>query len=116
DEHDRRKVVDKELHDQRPLPCVESSLLCPPGMGGDAIAALPCDSRRISSASCSSADFPSSLAVGSGQSPRRKPMHLIRCEMPARMSSRKPTGINSLTGQRTSPPVFDDCSFSTNDS
>src|SRR5690606_35621380 len=32
-------------------------------------------------------------------------------ETPAATSSANPTGISSLTGQRTSPPEFDDCSL-----
>ena len=51
-----------------------------------------------------------SRAVGSGHCPRKNPMHLIRCDSPASTSSANPTRINSLTGQRISPPEFDDCS------
>src|SRR5262249_8920584 len=35
---------------------------------------------------------------------------LMISEMPCRAISAKPTGISSLTGQRMSPPAFEDCS------
>ena len=37
-------------------------------------------------------------------------MRLMISEMPCSAISAKPTGSSSLTGQRTRPPAFDDCS------
>src|SRR5690606_828216 len=98
-EHDRRQICDEKLHDQRSLFCCCRA------------ASRACASRAISSASSSSADLPSARASGSGPCPRRYATHLIRREMPASTSSANPTGIINLTGQRTRPPEFDDCSF-----
>ena len=63
-----------------------------------------------SSANSSSAVLPSPLRVGSGFSSIRKPTHLISCEMPAAIRRQKPTGMSSLTGQRTRPPELEEVS------
>ena len=41
-----------------------------------------------------------------GSGPRRKAMRLMSSEMPCSASSKKPTGISSLAGQRISPPAL----------
>src|SRR5690606_14089445 len=48
----------------------------------------------------------SSMATVSGMRPCRIAMRLMSSEMPCNASSPKPMGINTQTGQRTSPPVL----------
>ena len=43
-------------------------------------------------------------------------MRLMISEMPCKASSAKPTGRTSLTGQRSSPPAFDELSWIRQDS
>src|SRR5699024_2392540 len=47
--------------------------------------------------------------------PIKKPIHLIKCDIPDNSNKPKPSGISSLTGQRIRPPVFEDNSQVTND-
>src|SRR6185369_15259040 len=102
DEHDRRHVRADEFH-HRVFPWAACSR---------AAASLL---SSMNSASCSSSLLPSGLCVGSGMRPRRNATRLMSSEIAWMPRRAKPSGSSANTGQRISPPAFDEYSFITYD-
>src|SRR5262249_11855390 len=100
-EHDGCEIGCNELHGER----LRAQRVCAVGTCAASFAR-----SRNSSASSSSAVFSPSLMVGSGPCPVRKARRLISSDQPCSMSSEKPTGRASHTGQRISPPELPDIS------